>query len=263
MFVFIVHICASKNEMETKMKTQKVALITGGNRGLGLETARQLGEKNVSIIIGARNLTKAHEAAEKLRAAGIDAYAIKLDVNVEEERQAAADFIHSSFGKLDILINNAGVVPDDFIDRPLNIEASQEELMFVFQTNFFSIVHLTRELLPLLEKSEAGRIVNLSSAVGSLTMQSMENSPLSSFRSLAYNSSKASLNMFTILLSEELKHTKIKVNSAHPGWVKTDMGTQLAPMEVSEGAKTPAELALIDSEGPSGKFIHSGSVLPW
>lgn len=238
-------------------------MITGANRGLGFEIAKQLGEQKITVIIGARRLTKAQEAVRKLRLMDIDAYALELDVNNDTHRQSAAAYIDHAFGKLDILINNAGVVPDDFIANPLNVETTQQEFEFVFQTNFFSVVHLTRELLPLLKKSTSGRIVNLSTMVGSLTLQSMENSPFAAFRSLAYNASKTSLNMFTVLLSEELKGTSIKVNSAHPGWVKTDMGTQNAPMEVKDGALTPVALALIGKDGYSGKFIHNDEIVPW
>jgi NAD(P)-dependent dehydrogenase (short-subunit alcohol dehydrogenase family) len=245
------------------MKNQKVALITGANRGLGLETARQLGEQNITVVLTARKLVQAEEAARKFKLLGIDAYPIQLDVTKSDERKKTASFIDGMFGRLDILINNAGVVPKEFLTRPLNVETPSEEFDYVFEANFFSVVHLTGELLPLLKRSEAGRIVNVSSIVGSLTMQSMENSPFTAFRSLAYNASKTSLNMFTILLAEELKNTNIRVNSAHPGWVKTDMGTQDAPMEIKDGAKTAVQLALIGQDGPSGKFIHSGESLPW
>ncbi len=245
------------------MINQKVALISGGNRGLGFETATQLGKEQVTVIIGSRQLSDAKEAVRKLRLMDIDAYGIELDVTNDAHRKSAAGYIEEAFGKLDILINNAGVVPEGFTTRPLNSATSPEEFDFVFKTNFFSVVHLTHQLLPLLRKSSAGRIVNLASAVGSLTLQSMDNSPLAAFRSLAYNSSKTALNMFTILLAEELRNTNIKVNSAHPGWVKTEMGTAAAPMEIKDGAKTSLQLALLDQDGPSGKFIHMGEQLPW
>jgi NAD(P)-dependent dehydrogenase (short-subunit alcohol dehydrogenase family) len=124
-------------------------------------------------------------------------------------------------------------------------------------------VYLTKELVPLLKKSDAGRIVNLSSILGSLGVHAQENSPIAGFRVLSYNASKAALNMFTVQLAEELKDTNIKVNSAHPGWVKTDMGGEEAPMAITDGAKTSVQLALVGEDGPTGKFMHMGDELPW
>jgi NAD(P)-dependent dehydrogenase (short-subunit alcohol dehydrogenase family) len=245
------------------MENKKIALITGANRGLGFETAKQLGEQNITVIVASRRLDDAELAAAQLKELGIDAHGIQLDVTSASDRAAAVETITTTFGKLDILINNAGVAPKDMMIKSVNIETTPEEFDYVFQTNFFSIVYLTNALLPLLKKSDAGRIVNLSSTVGSLTVQSMENSPLASLRTLSYNASKTSLNMFTILLAEELKEFGIKVNSANPGWVKTDMGSQAAIMEIPDGARTSVQLALIDNNGPSGKFYHLGETVSW
>jgi NAD(P)-dependent dehydrogenase (short-subunit alcohol dehydrogenase family) len=243
-------------------QNSKVALITGANRGLGFETAKQLGEKGVTVVLGARKLSAAEEAAAKLKAAGIDAYGIQLDVTNSADRAAAARYLDEKFGKLDILINNAGInSPTGFTN--VTIEVPDEELVRIFATNLFSIVSLTREVLPLLKKSEAGRIVNLSSILGSLTLHADPTSPIANFKNFAYDSSKTALNAFTIHLAHELQGTAIKVNSAHPGWVKTEMGTDAAPMEIPDGAKTSVELALLGPDGPSGRFIHMGSELPW
>jgi NAD(P)-dependent dehydrogenase (short-subunit alcohol dehydrogenase family) len=133
----------------------------------------------------------------------------------------------------------------------------------VFRTNLFSVIAVTREFLPLLKKSSAGRIVNLSSILGSLTLQADPQSPIASIKTFAYDASKSALNAFTIHLAAELADTNIKVNSAYPGWVKTEMGTDRAPMEISDGAKTSVELALIGPDGPNGRFIHLGEELPW
>jgi NAD(P)-dependent dehydrogenase (short-subunit alcohol dehydrogenase family) len=130
-------------------------------------------------------------------------------------------------------------------------------------TNFFAVVALTQTLLPLVRKSEAGRIVNVSSILGSLSLQATEGSPIYDFKAFAYDTSKAALNSFTIHLAHELKGTKIKVNSAHPGWVKTDMGTDAAPMEIVDGAKTEVELATLGADGPTGGYLHMGETLPW
>lgn len=242
-------------------QNKKVALITGANRGLGFETARQLGQKDVIVVLGARNPAEADAAAAKLKAEGIEAYGIPLDVTKASDRKSAAEFLEHKFGKLDILINNAGRGPSDgLVSR--TIETTNEELESIFQTNFFSVVYITRELMPLLRKSEAGRIVNLSSILGSLSLHADPKDPLG-MKPLAYDSSKSALNAFTIHLAAELKGTKIKVNSAHPGWVKTEMGTDAAPMEVPEGAKTSVALALLEPDGPTGRFIHMGQELPW
>jgi NAD(P)-dependent dehydrogenase (short-subunit alcohol dehydrogenase family) len=241
---------------------KKVALITGANRGIGFETAKQLGEQGVTVVVGARKLDAAEETAAKLKALGVDAYGIQLEVTSEADRKAAAKYIEEKFGKLDILINNAGVGASTGF-TPVNSEVTDEELARIFGTNVFALIAVTRELLPLLKKSPAGRIVNLSSILGSLTLHADPNSPIAGFKSFAYDGSKSALNAYTIHLAWELKDTAIKVNSAHPGWVKTEMGTDAAPMEIPDGAKTSVALALLGSDGPSGRFIHLGEELPW
>lgn len=242
---------------------KKVALVTGANRGIGFETARQLGQKGITVVVGARTPHAAKEATTKLASEGIETYPLALDVTSDADRKAAAAFLSEKFGKLDILINNAGIAGDGGLLNAHTIETTQSELEAVFNTNLFSVIALTRELLPLLKKSEAGRIVNLSSILGSLTLQAMPNSPIAPMKAFAYNASKTALNQFTVHLALELKGTSIKVNSAHPGWVKTELGTQHAQLEVAEGAKTSVDLALVGPDGPSGKFIHDGKELPW
>ena len=241
---------------------KKVALITGANRGIGLETAKQLGEKGVTVVLGARKLSDAEAAAAKLTAQGVDAYAIQLDVTKPADRAAAAKFIQDKYGKLDILINNAGIAGGDFFTNTTS-KTTEEELRSVYETNFFSVVALTQQLLPLIKKSDAGRIVNLSSILGSLELQADPKSPIAGSKLFSYNSSKAALNAFTIHLADELRGTPVKVNSIHPGWVKTEMGSDAAPMEIPDGAKTSVEAALLGPDGPSGRFIHLGEELPW
>lgn len=244
-------------------RNKKVALITGANRGIGFETARQLGQKNVTVIVAARTYDAADKAAQALVAEGIDARALALDITKEEDRKAAAKTVTENFGVLDILVNNAGTGGEGGILNPHTIETSVSELQSVFDINLFSVVAVTREFLPLLKKSAEGRIVNLSSILGSLTLQAMPNSPIAPMKAFAYNASKTALNQFTVHLAIELKDTNIKVNSAHPGWVKTDLGTQHAQLEIADGAKTSVELALLGPDGPTGKFIHAGQELPW
>lgn len=241
---------------------KKVALITGANKGLGLEMARQLGHAGVTVVLAARDSKKGEAAAEALRKEGIDAQFLKLDVTNREDHAAAAKSLEQKFGRLDILINNAGVALEGF-NAGMPSTTTDEVIHNTFETNFFAPVALTRALLPLLKKSEAGRVVNMSSILGSQTLHSDPDSPIYGFKSLSYDASKAALNSFTIHLAYELKDTKIKVNSAHPGWVKTDMGTDAAPMEIPEGGKTGVELALLGEDGPTGGYFHLGQRLPW
>ncbi|MFA6083498.1 SDR family oxidoreductase [Mucilaginibacter sp.] len=242
---------------------KKVALITGSNRGLGFETAKQLGEKGITVIVTGRNQGVADETAAKLKASGINAFGIQLDVTNPSDRKAAAAFINEKFGKLDILINNAGVGPkgDFFVNKA--VETDEEEFQYVFGTNVFSLVYITNELLPLLKASGYARIVNLSSLLGSLGTHANPNGPFEEVKRLSYNASKTALNAVTIHLAAELKKFGIKVNSADPGHAKTDMGGAGAPMEISDGARTSVELALIGEDGPTGKFIHLGEERPW
>ena len=245
------------------MAEKKVALITGANRGIGFETARQLGQQGILVIVAARTLQSAEEASKKLKAEGIDSLAVKLDVTNAQDRQAVTDFITEKFDKLDILINNAGISAPGGLFGVRAVETSEEELQSLLNTNFFSVIAVTRSLLPLLKKSQAGRIVNLGSILGSLTEQANPNSQIAPLKMLSYNVSKTALNAFTVHLAVELKDTNIKVNTAHPGWVKTELGTEYAPMEIPEGAKTSVDLALIGPDGPNGRFIHLGQELAW
>lgn len=241
---------------------KKIALITGGNKGLGYEMARQLGQAGVTVVIGARDSKKGEAAAEKLRGEGLDVQFVKLDVLDRADHAAVAAFSEKKFGRLDILINNAGIAAEGFGDGKLTT-TTDELIHRTFETNFFAPIALTRELMPLLKKSPAGRIVNMSSILGSQTLQADPKSPIYNFKSISYDASKAALNSFTIHLAYELKDTKIKVNSAHPGWVKTDMGTDAAPMEIPEGGKTGVALALLGEDGPTGGYFHLGKPLPW
>lgn len=253
----------SKIGVTKTMLEKKIALITGANRGIGFETARQLGKRGVVVILGARAGTAAALAAQTLVDEGIEAYPLALDVNSEEGRKQAVQFISDKFGVLDILINNAGVGGDGGITNAHTSSTTDFEFQTVFRTNVLSVLAVTRECLPLIRKSPAGRIVNVSSILGSLTLQSKPDGPIAPMKAFAHNASKTALNAFTIHLAGELKDSSMKVNSAHPGWVKTELGTKHAELEVSEGAKTSVELALLGPEGPTGKFIHAGSELPW
>ncbi|MEO5721799.1 MAG: SDR family oxidoreductase [Chthoniobacterales bacterium] len=242
--------------------SNKIALITGANKGIGLETARQLGKQNVTVLVGARGATKGEKAVEELKKDGVTARLIAIDVNDEKSIRAAAEKVEKEFGHLDILINNAGTMIDD-----REGEVSEQSLDIwrrTFETNLFGLIATTQAFLPLLRKSEAGRIVNLSSILGSVGLHATEGSPIYEAKStVAYNVSKSAVNAFTVHLASELKDTKIKVNAAHPGWVKTEMGGEGATMELTDGAKTSVQLATLSDDGPSGTFLHMGDPLPW
>jgi NAD(P)-dependent dehydrogenase (short-subunit alcohol dehydrogenase family) len=242
---------------------KKVALITGAYKGIGFETARQLGQKGITVVVSARDQVKADGAVAKLRAEHIDAHGLVLDVGDAAHYGDAVRFLEKEFGKLDILVNNAGVMLSEQWNANDTSRTSEETLRKTFDTNFFGVVALTAALLPLLKKSDAGRIVNVSSILGSSTLHSDPSSQIYGSKSFAYDASKTALNAYTIHLAHELKDTKIKVNSAHPGWVKTDMGTSAAPMEIPEGAKTEVDLATLPESGLTGGFVHLGSSLPW
>jgi NAD(P)-dependent dehydrogenase (short-subunit alcohol dehydrogenase family) len=240
----------------------RVAFITGGNRGLGLETARQLGALGVTVIIGARDAGKGEEAVSSLRKGGADAHFIASDIGTDAGRAVIRNEIESRFGHLDILVNNAGVMHEGMgTNTTLSVEP--DVLRDTFDVNFFTPVALTRELLPLLRKSAAGRIVNLSSILGSLTLHADPASPIYDAKGFAYDASKTALNAFTVHLAHELRDTAIKVNSAHPGWVKTDMGGAGADLDIETGGRTSVELATLPEDGPTGGFFHLGQPLPW
>ena len=246
------------------MSEKKLALISGANKGIGLETARQLAKQGFTILLGARDLARGEKAAQSLKDEGLDIRPIKLDVTSQADIDAAVTLIDNEFGgRLDVLINNAGVLLDKTWGQQGVSGTSLAELKDSFETNLFAVHALTVALLPALRNAPAARIVNLSSILGSLTYQATPGSPTYSTKIFSYNASKAALNAFTIHLAYELKDTKIKVNSAHPGWVKTEMGTDAATMEIVDGAKTSVQLAMLDDNGPTGGFFHMGDAIPW
>ena len=242
---------------------KRVALITGANKGLGLETARQLAAQGMTVLLGARDAGRGEAAAAPLKDEGLDVRAVKIDVDDRADHAAIAALIEKDFGKLDILINNAGVMLDGELGTNTTLKVSEENVRKTFDTNFFAVVALTSTLLPLLRKSEAARIVNLSSILGSLALHATKGSPIYDGKVFAYDTSKVALNSYTVHLAHALQDTKIKVNSAHPGWVKTDMGTDAAPMNVVDGSKTGVWLATLPEDGPTGGFFHMQDRLPW
>ena len=235
----------------------KIALVTGANKGIGFETARQLLALGYTVLVGARDAEKGSAAAAAL---GAGAHFVQLDMSKSNLFPDVALRIESEFGNLDVLINNAGVGLDWGVPPS---EVTIDQLRETFETNVFGVIALTQSLLPLLKRSEAGRIVNLTSNIASLTIQSGSRELKDYIAAVAYCSSKAALNMFTVLLAKELRETNIKVNSAHPGWVQTDMGGEQAPMNIEDGAKTSVFLATLPEDGPTGKLFHREKELPW
>ena len=242
---------------------ERVAFITGANRGIGFETSKKLAESGIKVILGSRDINKGKEAVKKLSNFGIDADLVQYDAFDEDAPQKVYDYISEKYKKLDILINNAGVLLTGNLFVTNSSTISDKDLKDTFQTNFFSVISLTQKLLPLIKKSNAGRIVNVSTILSSLTLHSSKDSPIAPAKEFAYNASKTALNAYTIHLAIELKDTKIKVNSGHPGWVKTELGGPNAPMDVKDSYKTSLRLATLDSDGPSGGLFHENDKIPW
>lgn len=241
-------------------ETKKVALITGANKGLGFETARELGKQGITVLIGARDKTRGTEAEAKLKSENLDAQFVHLDVNDTATHETARQFVETNYGKLDILINNAAIVVESTEKAS---ELSLEKLRQTFDTNFFGVVAVTQTFLPLVKKSESGRIVNVSSGLGSLTQNSDPNWAYAQVKPLAYNSSKTALNAFTVILASELKDTKIKVNSADPGYTATDLNNNSGTKTVAEGASIIVDLATLPENGATGSYFDDQGVVPW
>ena len=241
----------------------KVALITGANRGIGFETAKGVAALGITVILGTRDIIKGQAAAQKLQDLGFKAEAIEYDANQSQSADSVYEYIDEHYGKLDILVNNAGILQEQLMGKNNSTSVSTDVLQQTFQTNLFAVIALTQKLLPLIKKAPAGRIVNLSSILASLTLHSMPKSPIDPAKAFAYNASKTALNAYTIHLARELRDTNVKVNAAHPGWVKTSVGGANAPMEVEDSAKTSIQLATLNDDGASGGFFHDGEALPW
>ncbi len=242
---------------------EKVAFVSGANRGIGFETSKKLAEKGIKVILGSRDLKKGKEAVKKLELENFQADLVQYDAFDLNAPQKVFDYISNKYNKLDILINNAGVLLSGNLFVTNSSTVSDDDIKNTFQTNLFSVISLTQKLLPLIQKSDAGRIVNVSTILSSLTLHSAKDSPIAPAKEFAYNASKTALNAFTIHLANELKDTKIKVNSGHPGWVKTELGGPNAPIEVEESYKTSLRLATLDDDGPSGGLFHEDDTIPW
>jgi NAD(P)-dependent dehydrogenase (short-subunit alcohol dehydrogenase family) len=235
------------------MPAKKIAIVTGGNRGLGLEIARQLMKADLFVAVGARDPAKCAAAMAALKPVGANAIAYPLDVNDTHSVRRFVEEVDRQHGAPSVLVNNAGIYPEAIdatvVDSPTSIWRE------TFETNLFGAVRMCREVVPLMRKIRYGRIVNMSSGLGQLQKMA-EGSP-------AYRVSKAALNALTRTLAAEVAGSGILVNSTSPGWVRTDMGGENAPRSVEEGADTAVWLCLLPSNGPTGQFFRDRKPIPW
>lgn len=240
--------------------TQEIVLITGGNKGIGLETGRQLGKRGFKVLVGARDAALGAKAVATLTAEGVDAHAIVIDVVKADSIAAAAAEVERTYGRLDVLVNNAGVASQD-LNKPA--ELTGDAARFDFEVNFFGVISVTHAFIPLLRKAALPRIVNVTSILGSHTHHADATSPIYGWTVAPYNASKAALNLYTQNLAHALKDANFKVNAGHPGWVQTDMGGPNAMLTVEEGAETSVYLATLGADGPTGGYFFKKDALPW
>lgn len=234
------------------MRKKKIALVTGGNKGIGLEICRRLAREGIGVILTSRDEKRGEKARRALQQEGLEIAYHQLDMTDPESIGRCAAHVEKEFGRLDILINNAAVR----FDRDLTImDLKLDTLEKTIEANIYGPFLVCRAFIPLMKKAEGGRIVNVSSGMGALSKMA-DNSP-------GYRISKAGLNALTRIFADELKESGILVNAAHPGWVKTDMGTRAAPKSIEEGADTPVWAALLPDGGPSGEFFFERKPHPW
>ncbi len=238
----------------------KTALITGANKGIGFETARQLAQLGYNVFIGSRDKSRGDEAIKKLNASGIrNVDCIGIDVTDLNSIKSARKVLESKIDQLDVLINNAGIAGE----QPQNISTGEiENLRNVFETNFFGAVQTTQQFIDLLKASAEPRIVNVSSQLGSLTFQRNTQNPRHSTYD-AYSCSKTALNAFTVLLAKEFKNTNFKINSVEPGYTATDLNQFNGTQTVEQAAKIIVKYATLNSDGPTGKYFKEEGELAW
>ncbi len=244
----------------------KTALVTGANKSIGFEVAKQLTQNGIYVFIGSRTVENGIEAVEKLKSEGINnVEAIQLDVTIDKSVKEARKIIGKKTASLDILINNAGI----FGGYPQSaLDATVEQFKAAFDANFFGVVRVTQAFIDLLKKSIDPRVVNVSSSQGSITLHSDPSYKYYDYKSAVYLSSKAALNMYTVVLAYELKDTPFKVNAVCPGYTKTDFNGHRGPGCVEDAGKRIVKYALIDKDGPTGKFFSEENnpltgEIPW
>jgi NAD(P)-dependent dehydrogenase (short-subunit alcohol dehydrogenase family) len=250
-----------------KMQDKPVALVTGANKGIGLQIAKDLAAHGFTVLVGSRKLEHGETAAKSV---GADARALELDVTNQASIAAAAGRIRSELGRLDVLVNNAGISHAGAPGRTLQeiaqsgrlSVASLDEVRAVWETNVFGVIAVTQAMLPLLRAASAGRIVNVASAGGSLTLNS---DPTNPHRSMfgTYSSSKAALNAITVAFAADLESAGIKVNSACPGFTATDLNNFQGTRPVEQAGREPVRLALLGPDGPTGTFSDEDGLVPW
>jgi NAD(P)-dependent dehydrogenase (short-subunit alcohol dehydrogenase family) len=240
-------------------KAKKVALITGANKGIGFEVARQIAKAGWTVLAAARNEELGSQAAAKLQAEGLDVHFVHIDLNVQETAVTAAETIRSQFGKLDLLINNAAIASKgDGPPSKVDIEA----LKAVMHTNYIGSVVVTQAMLPLLERAEKAQIINVSSELGSVSLHNDPSWKYAPVKLLAYCASKAALNMLTVQLAYEFCDGNIAVNSINPGYTATDLNEHSGSQTVEEGAAEIVRAALLDPP-VTGKFLETAGEIPW
>jgi NAD(P)-dependent dehydrogenase (short-subunit alcohol dehydrogenase family) len=245
----------------------KTILVTGANKGIGFHIARGLAKQGHTVLLGARSEERGEQAATTLRNEGLDARFLHLDVTDQPLVASAAKRVESEFGKLDALVNNAGIAlaDGDWNTSELTVETTGK----VFETNVIGVVSVTNAFLPLLREAEAGRIVNVSSEVGSFGFITDPNQPFAGMQVGAYGASKSALNMLTVSYAVELKDTPIKINAMTPGYTKTDLNENQGWRAPEDSAKVAVDLALLGEDGPSGGFFqegldyHADTTVPW
>jgi NAD(P)-dependent dehydrogenase (short-subunit alcohol dehydrogenase family) len=243
--------------------SQQIALVTGANKGLGRETARRLAALGMTVLVGARDAGLGQAAAAELATGGADVRFVLLDVTDADSVKRAAAWIEETFGRLDVLVNNAGISVEN---RAPVTEVSADQMRRTYDTNVFGVVTVTNTLLPLLRRAGGARIVNVSSMLGSLSMAADPQGPFASWPGLsllAYNSSKTALNALTIMWASALRADGIMVNSADPGYVATDLNHHSGNATVEQGAEIIVTLATLAADGPTGTFQAAGSFRPW
>ena len=234
------------------MTETRVALITGGNRGIGLEIVRQLARLGIIAVIGSRDLAKGQSAATSLKSEGLDAPVVQLDVTDPASVTRGVAEATAFFGRIDILVNNAGIFNDRYIPA---LEITPEQVEEVFRANTLGPLRMIQAIVPGMKERGYGRIVNMSSMLAQLK----DMGPLKP----GYRMSKTALNALTRVVAAEIGPGDIKVNAMSPGWVKTDMGGMDAPRTVAEGADTAVWLATLPDDGPTGGFFESRNPIAW
>jgi NAD(P)-dependent dehydrogenase (short-subunit alcohol dehydrogenase family) len=236
-------------------EVKKIAVVTGANRGLGLETSRELASQGIKVILTARDSSKGESAAKSLKEEGLDVVFHPLDITDTDSIQRLRNFIIKEFGKLDILINNAGILPDLHFPDSSIFNSKIETLRKAMECNVFGTFQVSQTLIPLMKAGNYGRVVNVSSGMGQLSEMN-GGCP-------GYRISKTALNALTRIFADELKDTNILVNSVCPGWVKTDMGGAEAPRTLEEGADTIVWLATLPDGSKTGGFFRDRQVINW